>query len=340
MPHHTPTRLTLLTTLCLILLLGCAAPAPPAETRLTLPEPAPVALGDRPLRVVASTTIIGDVVRQVGQDDIELVVLLAPGQDPHSFEPAPADLAAVERADVLFVNGWGLEAGLLKGLDARTQERVVAVSAEITPITLTSDDDAPEDDAHADEHDEDHEDDHGEIDPHVWLAVANVRQWTDNVARVLGALDPARADAYRARADAYRAELDVLDAAVRAELGTVSAERRKLVTNHDALGYLADAYGYTVVGTVIPALSTGSEPSAGDLAELVQTMAAQGVCTLFAESTVNARLAQTVAAELRGCDAVSVVALYTGSLGPPDSDAATYIDMMRFNAAAIAGALR
>lgn len=307
--------------LVLFLLPGCAAPTTPAgtgagEAALLLPDLEPVALDGRSLQVVATTSIIGDVLAQVGGDAIQLNTLIAPGQDAHSFEPAARDLTAVSSADVIFVNGWDLEEGLVDDLhNIGAEVPVVAVSAGITPLSGTD----PEHEAEA------------APDPHVWLSVTNVIQWVDNISIALQELDPANSGLYTDNAAAYRAELEALDQYARTQLAGLPAERRNLVTNHDALSYMAQAYDLHVLGTVIPGVSTLAEPSAKEMAGLLAVMREHEVCTIFTDLAVSDTLAQTVAGELDGCDQVQVLPLYTGSIGPAGSNADSYIDMVRTN---------
>lgn len=294
---------------------------------LALPELAPVHTGaTRPLRVVATTGIIGDVVAHVGGDQIVLTILMGPGQDPHSYEPSTADLTRVAEADVIFVNGWDLEEGLVDDLaNIAGDAPLIPVSAGIAPLFSGAHDreDGPE---HENERD---------ADPHVWLDPQNVRRWVQNIEQVLGNLDPANAGAYAASAQTFEQELAALEAAMEAQLAQIPDDRRKLVTNHDALAYFARRFDFQIVGTVIPAASTMAEPSAREMVTLVQNMRAEGVCAIFAESTSSVRLAETVAAELDNCDEVQVLSLYTGALGPPGSGAGSYLDMMRANTDAI-----
>lgn len=297
-----------------------------AEDILTIPELQPADLDSRPLRVIATTSIIGDVVGRVGGDSIELSTLIGPGQDPHSYEPAARDLTAVAQADVIFVNGWDLEEALVEELATIGQDvPLIPVSAGITP--LKTDDD--QGDHHAGEEEEEHG--HGDVDPHVWFDVENVRQWTANIRQVLSNLDPENAARYDENASAYQIELQELDRYARNQLGRIAPEERNLVTNHKAWSYLARAYDLTVLGTVIPAASTLSEPSAGDMVDLIAVMDEHGVCTIFSETTVSDTMAQTVASELDHCAEVKVLPLYTGALGPPGSEADSYAGMFRAN---------
>ena len=311
----------------LVLLVACArpmlSPEPEAEV-LPVLSPAPLGAGER-LRVVATTTIVGDVVAQVGGDAIELTVLLPPGADPHTYEPTPADLTAVARAHVLFVNGLGLEGFLERTLRNVGDVPVVPVSAGIQPRLLEEH-----------EHEgEEHEEEHGEADPHVWLDVRNVLIWVENIRQALSTLDPAHADRYAANAAAYRAELEALDAWVLEQVAQVPPQNRKLVTNHPSFGYFADRYGFEQVAAVYP-ISPGAEPSAREIAELEETIRRFGVPAVFAETTVNPKLAEQVARDT----GVRLVTLYTGSLGGPGSGVESYVDLIRYDVSAIVNALR
>lgn len=297
--------------------------APSPLSPLPLPKLQAVSLDGRPLRVVATTSIIGDVVAQVGGDAIDLTTLMGPGQDPHSYQPAAADLTAAANADVIFVNGWALEEGLAADLSAIGQKAVIVpISAGIVPLPFGGDGAgaAP--------------------DPHTWLDVNNVIRWTGTVAETLSTLDSANAGIYTGNALGYQGRLSALDTTLREQLATIPEDRRTLVTNHDAFGYFAAAYGFDILGTIVPGASTLAEPTASDLAALVSTMRQQGVCALFTESTVSDRLGQTVADELGDCDTVQVLQLYSGALGGPGSGADTYIDMMQANVAAIVAGLK
>jgi ABC-type Zn uptake system ZnuABC Zn-binding protein ZnuA len=298
---------------------------------LALPAMSPAQLGGAPLKVVATTSMIGDVIAQVGGSTIELTTLMGPGQDPHSYEPTPRDMAAVAQADVVFVNGWDLEEALARDLNEIIEGMsVVPISAGIEPIEF------------GETHEEDEDDEHGHqnIDPHVWFSVQNVKRWTENAEQVLTALDPAHADAYHGNADAYLAKLDELDAYAQAQLASIPEERRFLVTNHRSLDYMARDYGLRIVGTVVPAASTMAEPSASDLVALIEIMEKQGICSLYTETTISDRLAQTVADELEGCAQVRVLKLYTGAIGLTGSGADSYVGMYRHNVDTIVDGLR
>jgi len=286
-------------------------------TPLVLPTVGPIALEGRPLRVAATTSMVGDAVSRVGGEAIDLTTLMPPGQDPHSYQPGAADLTVAAGADLIFVNGWSLEEGLLNDLATIGKDAaLIPVSAGITPLPAGTG-----------------------ADPHVWQDVGNVVRWVDNIEATLSAADPTHAATYAANADAYRAELAGLDTFVREQTATIPAERRVLVTNHDTLAYFAAAYDFRLLGSVIPGASTLAEPTAANLAELSRAMAAAGACSLFVETTSGEQLARTLAGELTGCDEVRVRTLYSDALGSPGSGADTYSGMMRTNVATIVEAL-
>ena len=284
---------------------------------LMIPQLETADLNDSKLRVVVTTSIIGDVVAHVGGEAIDLTVLIRAGQDSHSYEPGAQDLTAVADAHVIFINGWDLEEGLLDDLaNIADADILVPVSAGITPLPFAEEDE--------DEH-QHHE------DPHVWFDPQNVQQWVRNIEQVLAALDPANEAVYHANAAAYSQDLDTLLEYMDEQVAQIPVDGRKLVTNHEALGYLAARYDFTLIGTVLPGGSTLAEPSANDLAQLAAAMQEANTCTIFAETTANTQLAQAAAAELDNCEQVHVLSLYTEAISPPGSEADSYIGMMRVN---------
>ena len=313
--------------------------------------------------VVATTTIVGDIVARIGGDRISLYVMLAPGVDPHVFHPTPRDLRHVADADVLFANGAGLEADFLGSLlETAEPSRMVEVSEHL-PLRRMDDaeeeehdeepgdgdeedhhDEEDEEDGEADDHgedgeEEDHhgeeEDHHGEFDAHVWMDPTLVAGWTVEIAEALAEVDPEHAEEYAARAAALSSELHELDAWIRSRVSAVPAPRRVLVTDHDVLSYFADRYGFELLETVVPGVSTASEPSARHLAQLRETIAEHGIPAIFIGTTVSPQTAQSVADDL----GIELVAIYTGSLSEPGGPAATYQDFMRTNVERIVAAL-
>jgi len=278
--------------------------------------------GGGKLQVVATTGIVGDVVKNVAGDRIELTTLIGPGQDPHTYQPTPRDIAAIETAHLVFLNGFHLEEGLESTIDAAAGKGspVVSVSVGIQPRPSSPDQGSSQTpDAQAQ--------DHLAGDPHVWFDPANVKIWTENIEKSLSALDPSNAATYRANAAAYARHLEELDAAIRTQVALIPADRRKLVTDHEALGYFAARYGFQVLGAVIPSVSTSAEPSGGELAALVDVIRAEGVPAIFIGTTTNPKVADLVARET----GAQVLSLHTGETGPAGSEAETYLGMMRAN---------
>ena len=331
---------------------GCAAPASPgasspsatstqtahehddedAHTAESLPALAPAALAEgEKLRVVVTTNIVGDVVRQVAGDAVDLVQLLPVGADPHTYQARPDDLRHLNNAHVIFINGLHLEESMQPILDTLdTGAPVIEVNIGVPALQFGDD--------HADEHaaaDAEHDHSHAGADPHTWMDVHNVETWVENIAAVLSALDPAQAEQYAANAAVYRTQLDELDAEIEAMVATIPPEGRKLVTDHNNLAYLANAYGFTVIGTVIPSISTLASPSAQDLAALQQQIEQEGIKAIFVATTVNPNVAERIA----GDTGAVVVPIYTASLSDAQGPAATYIDMMRHTVGQIVDAL-
>lgn len=311
----------------LLALASCAGAMPKPASRAapvadaTLPTLAPITLaaGEK-LRVVATTNIIGDVVRQIGGDAIDLAQLLPAGTDPHSYQARPDDLRQLNRANVIFINGLHLEEAMqpvLANLDGNAP--VIAVNIGV-PIRELGDAATG----------------HAGVDPHTWMDARNVKRWVENIAAVLSALDPAHAELFVANAAAYQTQLDELHQELVAAAAAIPVQQRNLVTDHDNLGYLADAYGFTVTGAVIPSLSTLAAPSAQELAALQQQVEQEDVKAIFVGTTVNPNVANQIAS-----DTGAVVApIYTGSLSDASGPAATYIDMMRYDMTQIVAALQ
>jgi zinc/manganese transport system substrate-binding protein len=310
----------------------------------TLPFAPALAQDDAKLPVVASFSILGDVVARVGGDRIELVTLVGPDGDAHVFQPSPADAEAVAAARVLVVNGLGFEGWMDRLVEASaTQALVVTASDGLTPLAASEEghdhgDDHAHDHAHDHGHDHDHGDehahDHGEFDPHSWQSVTNVLTYVANIERGLSEADPAGAETYAANAAAYRAELEALDAEIRAAVEALPAERRTVVTSHDSFGYFAAAYGLTFVSP--QGLSTEAEASAQDVAGLITQVRDQGIAAVFVENIADRRLLDQIAAET---GARIGGTLYSDALSGPEGPAPTYLAMMRHNLAQLTGAL-
>ena len=331
-----------ITALALAALLACgpAGPEPGDDHGPHSLQPASLQEGEL-LRVVATTNIVGDIVGQVGGERIELTTLMGTGVDPHSFVPTPSSSAAIYDAHIVFLSGAGLESSLEEMLDEAGGQAVhVELSEGLHLLEAQGIHDEEHGEAGAGEHgDGDSETSHRESsetgDPHVWFSVPNVIRWTAIIEQSLSTLDPSGAQTYSQNAQAYNKELEDLDAWVMDEVASIPEPNRKLVTNHPAFVYLAERYGLEQVGAVYP-VSPSAEPSARDIAALVDAIRDYGVPAVFAESTVNPKLAEQVATDT----GVDLVPLYSGSLGGPGSGAETYLMMIRFDVESIVGALK
>lgn len=278
-------------------------------------------------RVLAIETFLADVAQNVAGERLTVEALIPVGVDPHGFEPTPQDVAKVAEADVLIVNGAGLESflgPLLDNVGSHTQ--VIEASAGLTPRT-------PYEEEHEHAHEHEHEHTH-ESDPHFWLDPNAVIRYVENIRDGLSRADPEGAAVYTANAESYIAQLRELDAWIVTQVAQIPPERRLLVTNHESLGYFADRYGFRIVGAIVPSASTGASPSAGEMAQLIEDIRDSGAPAIFLETGANPQLAEQIARET----GVKVVTgLYTHSTG---SQVPTYIEMMQHNVRAIVEALR
>lgn len=287
--------------------------------------PAPAAVdGTGPLRVVATYSILGDLVQNIAGENIELTVLVGPDGDSHVYEPTPQDAVALAKADLVFENGLEFETWLddLYESSGSTALRIV-VSDDIDPLPFEGHDPAP-----------DHE--NGESDPHIWHDPNNAVVMVKNIRAALVEADPANADTYNANAEAYTAQLTELDAAIREQVATIAEANRILITSHDTFGYFADEYGFEISSAIASVSTEAADPSAGEIAELVEFIQAEGVPALFAENVTNPDLMQRIADE---AGVVLAANLYTDALGQAGTPGATYLEMMRYNIDTIAAAL-
>lgn len=279
------------------------------------------------IKVVATTSIIADVAGRAGGEMVDLSVLVPIGSDPHSFEPSPQDVALVAKADVVFMNGAGLEEFIQPLIEnAGGKARLVSVSEG---IQLRKFDPGAAGEVQAGE------DLHGS-DPHVWMDPNNVIIWVQNIAAALSEVDPAHAASYQANAEKYGQELKALDAWIQEQVAQIPVENRKIVTDHIVFSYFAARYGFTQVGAVVPGYSTMAEPSAKELAALEDAIRKQGVKAIFVGKTVNPALEQRVAEDT----GVQLVFIYTGSLTGKDGPAGTYLDFIKYNVNALVSALK
>ena len=271
--------------------------------------------------VLAAEAFLADIAQNVAGSRAAISTLMPSGVDPHAYEPTPGDLARVADSTVLIVNGAGLEAFLDEMLrNAGGQRLLIEASAGLAVRQ------AP------DEHEQAG---HAEGDPHFWLDPNNVIRYAENIRDGLSQADPGGAATYAANTQQYIAHLQELDRWIAAQVAAIAPERRLLVTNHESFGYFADRYGFRVVGSIIPAVSTGASPSARQLADLVEAVRAAGVTAVFLETGSNPRLAQQLAREA-GIRVVTQLYTHSPGAGP----ASTYIGMMEYNTRAIVDALR
>lgn len=299
-----------------------------------------------PLKAVASFSILGDIVREVGGSDISLTTLVGPDGDAHEYEPTPGDAKKLSAASVLFVNGLDFETWMPRLAKSSGFAGLTVVASQgVTPRKFAAhagghghdDGDHDHDHDHDDDHDHDHDHGHhhGDADPHAWQNLANGVIYARNVAEGLAAADPARAPAYRQRAQAYIARLQALDASVRATFSAIPADRRKVVTSHDAFGYFGDAYGVAFIPAM--GVSTDAEPSAGEVARIIGQVKRERVPAVFVENISSPRLVQQIARET---GAKVGGTLYSDALSKPGQPGATYLEMFEWNVRQLAAALQ
>jgi ABC-type Zn uptake system ZnuABC Zn-binding protein ZnuA len=267
--------------------------------------------------VVATTTQIGDFVRQVGGDNVDVTQILAANTDPHDYEPRPDDVTDTADAKVVFENGDELDAWMDKVIDdSGSDAKVVNLGASL-PVKLPGESAGPE---------------ASQYDPHWWHDPRNVQAAVRDIASFLSAVDPAHRAAFHANAAAYRAKLRALDSGIAKCMDSVPAADRKLVTDHDAFNYFANRYGIQVVGAVIPSQTTQAQPNAQDLSNLAQLVRKEGVKAIFPESSLSPKLAEAIASQT---GAQVGEELYGDTLGPEGSSGNTYLKMEASNAEAM-----
>ncbi len=292
--------LLLLMALGVFLLAGCAVSGASS---------APATGG--PPKVLATTTFLADIAQNVAGSRLVVTSLLPVTANPHEYEPTPKDALAIAQCQVLIVNGLGYEAWLTKLLGASgLQPDTVTASDGLQPIGS---------------------------DPHMWMDPLNVVRYVENIRDGLSKADPAGAADYAANAAAYIRRLTDLDAWIKQQVAQLPADKRLLVTNHDELGYFAGAYGFKILGAVIPSVTNDAAPSAQQMAELIQTVKGSGAPAIFLDVNENQSLARQIASET---GAKVVTDLYVESLSAPGGPAPTYIDMMKYDVNTIINALK
>lgn len=267
----------------------------------------------RPLRVVASFSILADLVANVGGPDVEVHALVGRDADAHVYQPAPADVKRVAQADLVVVNGLHYEGWLTRLVQAAGFKGPVLVCSDgLTPRRMGAD-----------------------PDPHAWQDLASARHYVARIRDALVQARPAQADALRRRAADYTAQIDALDRQTRADFATLPADRRRVVTSHDAFGYFAAAYGIEFLAA--QRWNTDSEPSAADVARLIRQIRAQRAAALFVENISDPRLVQRIAQET---GAVVGGTLYSDALSAPGTAADSYLKLFRHNAQTLLAGLR
>lgn len=270
-----------------------------------------------PLKVVATFSILGDMTSEIGGDAVRVRTLVGPGDDPHVYQPSPGDAMALKDADLVVVNGLGLE-GWIDRLVAVSgyKGRVVVASDGVEPLVLT-------------------ERDRRTTDPHAWQDIGNGLRYVSNIARALGQAAPADAALFSSRAVRLTGELTDLDGWVRRQIGDVPEKRRKIITSHDAFGYFAKAYGVTFLAPL--GLSTDAEPTPAGLAKLIRQIRSENIRVLFIETMTDPRLVTELAREAK---AELGPALYSDTLSPQGGPADSYARMFTHNVAVMVTAMQ
>jgi ABC-type Zn uptake system ZnuABC Zn-binding protein ZnuA len=300
-------RFTVILIICTLLLAACgqAASSPSAAS---------------PTSVLTTTTFLADITRNIAGDHLKVESLLPVGTDPHSYEPVPGDVAKINQSKLLIINGLEYEHFLDPLLKNAGGERTIFTASDgLKPNTMEN------------------EEGSGMVnDPHMWLDPTRVVTYVENIRKALTNFDPGGAAVYQSNADAYTAKLKDLDTWSKEQVAQIPAEKRLLVTNHDALGYFAEHFGFTIIGAVLPSVSSDASTSAGQLAKLVDQIKASGAPAIFLDEVENPALAQQIADET-GVKIIDDLHVESLTDGPP---AGTYLDMMKYNVTQIVNALK
>jgi ABC-type Zn uptake system ZnuABC Zn-binding protein ZnuA len=294
-------RSVLLATLLMLILSGCGSSADPSDSTSTPSTPSKI-------RIVTTTPVLTDFASIVGSELVEVYGLVKAGVDPHDYEPNPADITAIARANLIIRNGLGLETWLDDTIDSAESRAVQIEASEGVVLRKKLD---------------------GEVDPHIWHNPLNAKIMVNNIRRGLERVDPTNSSVYAATEGAYAAQLDALDRDIRSSLSRLT--NRKVVTNHDSLGYYIDAYRLEFVGSVIPSFDTQAELSSAQISSLVAKVKAEKVPAIFAESSLPPAAAETIAKEAGVKVITGAKALYGDSLGRSGSSTSTYLEMERHN---------
>ena len=289
----------------ILLLSACGGPASREASQTTAPV------------VLATTTFLADIARNVAGDRIAIESLLPFGADPHSYQPIPGDVVKISKSTVLIVNGLDYEQFLTPLLENAGGERLIITSSDgLEPRQMK-------------------EEGNTVTDPHMWLAPNRVIKYVENIRDGLSQADPDGAAIYKSNADTYIAKLQELDGWIKEQVSQIPSEQRLLVTNHESLGYFSEHYGFTVIGEVLQSVSSVASPSAKQMAALVDQIKSSGAPAIFLDASDNPTLAQQIASET-GVNVVTDLHLESLTDGDP---AGTYIDMMKYNVTEIVNAL-
>ena len=277
----------------------------------------------QPLKVVATTTQVGDFARNVGGDKVVVQQILKPNVDPHDYEPSPADIQAIAEADVVVKNGVGLEKWLDQVIESAGFSGTIVDASQGVAIRQG---DGSEEEAAG--------------DPHIWHNPLNAKIMAANIEKAFAAEDAADASAYQANLAAYDAKIDALDADITKKIDVIPVGKRKLVTNHDAFGYYIDRYKLTFIGSIIPSFDTSAELSGKQIADLVAKIKSTGVSAIFSESSLPPKTADALGREAGVKVEAGEDSLYGDTLGPEGSAGATYLQMEEHNTDTIVTALK
>jgi ABC-type Zn uptake system ZnuABC Zn-binding protein ZnuA len=281
---------------------------------LTACQPKPAASQPQGIKVIAAESFLADIAQNVAGDRVKVDSLMPLGMDPHAFEPVPSDVARIADSQVIIINGGGIEGWLEKVIkNAGGVHKVIEACAGLTSRSAREGEVIPDETGG---------------DPHYWLDPISVIHYVENIRDGLSTVDPEGKEIYAKNAEAYSAKLKELDGSLREQAQTIPAEKRLIVTNHESFGYFADRYGFTIIGTIVPSVSTGASPSAQQLAGLIDHIRSTGASAIFLETGTNPQLADQIAKET----GIKVVTdLYTHSVTDANGKAPTYIDMMKYN---------
>jgi len=279
-----------------------------------------VAWAEKPVSIITSFSILGDMVKSIGGNRVSVTALVGPNGDVHTYEPTPATAKSVSQADLVVVNGLGLEGWIDRLIKASGYHGTVAVaSMGVKPRNMKD------------------EDNGGQIitDPHAWQDIENGKIYVDNIARALTAIDPAGAAAYRSMADSYIMKLDELNIWVKSEFSAIPEQSRRMITSHDAFGYFGDAYGVKILSPM--GFSSESEASAAEVKKLIRQIKKEKITAVFVENIIDPRMVQQIARE----SGITVGGeLYSDALSKPDGPAPTYLDMFKNNVTKIVEAMK